>query len=58
MFAGRRRLGGSHRLHGGIRQGERDQEVCTIELAVGLLQEEMTWSGGGGVVVLLPIGLS
>jgi hypothetical protein len=49
---------GSHCLHGDMLQGERGQEVCTIELALGPLQEEMTsWSGGGGVVVLLPITL-
>jgi len=61
MFAGTRRLCGSHVLQGDILQGEDDQEVCTDEVTMGLLQEELKtwsgveWSGGGGVVVLLPV---
>lgn len=56
MFAGTRRLSGSHALQGDLLQDEDDQEVCTVEVTVGLLQEELTtWSGGGGVVVLLPV---
>jgi len=46
MFAGTRRLSGSHVLQGDILQGEDDQEVCTDEVTMGLLQEELkTWSG-------------
>ena len=46
MFAGMRRLSGSHVLQGDILQGEDDQEVCTVEVTMGLLQEELrTWSG-------------
>jgi hypothetical protein len=60
MFAGTRRLSGSHVLQADILHGEDDLEVCTVEVTVGLLQEELTtwsgvWSGGGGVVVLLPV---
>ena len=53
MFAGTRRLSGSHVLQADILHGEDDLEVCTVEVTVGLLQEELTtWSG---VVVLLPL---
>lgn len=46
MFAGTRRLSGSHVLQGDILQGEDDKEVCTVEVTMGLLQEELkTWSG-------------
>lgn len=45
MFAGTRRFTGSHVPQGDILQGEDDQEVCTVEVTVGLLQEELTTCG-------------